>query len=182
MEEVKILSTAYISEHRYFRAKKDSYQTSTGKIVDPYFFVEIPRSVVAMALTENNEVVLVEQYRHPVKQTLMELPGGFIDDDESIAEAVKRELSEETGYEFSEVHFLGVTSGNPGVLNNYTDMFLLTGGKKVGEQHLDPNEEIQIHLKSIDEVKQMLKDNKIMQSMHALCLFYGFAKLDELVN
>jgi 8-oxo-dGTP pyrophosphatase MutT (NUDIX family) len=99
-----------------------------------------------------------------------------------IADAVKRELMEETGYKFSEVYFLGVTSGNPGVLNNYTDMFLLTGGKKVGEQHLDPNEEIQIHLKSIDEVKQMLKDNKIMQSMHALCLFYGFAKLDELAN
>ena len=181
MNETKILSITYISEHHYFRARKDSYQTPTGKIVDPYFLVEIPRSVVAMAISENNEVLMVEQYRHPIQKNLMELPGGFIDDNEKIEDALKRELLEETGYEFSNVFFLGVTAGNPGVLNNYTDMFLVTGGRKVSEQHLDPNEEINIHLKSLDDVRVMLKENKIIQSMHALCLFYGLSKLDQII-
>ena len=60
---VKTISSEYISRHQYFTARKDSYQTDTGKIVDPYFVVELPMAAGVMAITENNEVVLVKQYR-----------------------------------------------------------------------------------------------------------------------
>jgi len=58
-------------------------------------------------------------------------------------------------------------------------MYLATGGKKIKDQQLDANEEINIILKSLEEVEEILNQSKIMQSMHALCLFYGFAKLKE---
>jgi len=108
------------------------------------------------------------------------LPGGFIDADEIPEHAIKRELLEETGYEFNEVFYLGTTAANPGVLNNFTKLFLAIGGKKVKAQELDANEEIDIMLKPIDEVKQMLSNSEFIQSMHALCLFYGFEKLKQL--
>jgi transcription elongation GreA/GreB family factor len=58
--------------------------------------------------------------------------------------------------------------------------YLATGGEKVTTQSLDGNEEIEIHLLSMDEVKSLLKNNEIIQSMHATALFYALSKLGEL--
>lgn len=174
----KTVSSQYLSDHPYFRARKDSYQMDNGKLVEPYFVVELPPSVVAMALTAEEKVLLVKQYRYPVDEILTELPGGFIDEGEEPAQAVRRELHEETGYSFSSFHYLGSFAANPGVLDNYTHFFLATGGEKTGEQQPDPNEEIEIILKSLEEVKGMLDRMEFRQSLHALCLFYGLNYLD----
>ena len=178
--EIKTLSTEYLSNHHYFTARRDRYELPSGKIVDPYFVVELPISAAAMAITENNEVLLVKQYRHPIGQHLLELPGGFIDEGEDTVAAISRELMEETGYTFESVKQLGITAANPGVLNNFTHLFLATGGKKKAAQQLDANEEIEIVLKPLDEVRTLLLNSEIKQSMHALCLFYGFAELDKI--
>lgn len=178
--DVKIISSTYLNKHQYFTARRDAYQLASGKIVDPYFVVELPESATAMAVTADNQIVLVKQYRHPVQQYSIELPGGFIDANENPEDAIKRELLEETGYAFEEVYYLGTTAANPGVLNNFTKLFLATGGRKVKAQELDANEEIDIMLKPIEEVKQMLSNSEFIQSMHALCLFYGFEKLKSL--
>ena len=176
----KTLSSEYISSHQYFTARKDVCEMPSGTIVDPYFVVELPESVCAMALTENNEVLLVKQYRHPIEKSISELPGGFVDTGETAESAVARELQEETGYSFSNFYYLGRTAANPGVLNNFTSLFLATGGKKTGEQQLDYNEEIEIKLFPLEDVRQMLMNNEIVQAMHALCMCYGFNKLEEL--
>ncbi|MEX1202550.1 MAG: NUDIX hydrolase [Ferruginibacter sp.] len=176
---VTIIKSDYIQQHPYFNARKDGYITSAGKIVDPYFVVELPVSACAMALTENNEVIMVQQYRHPIGIELLELPGGFIDQQESSEKAISRELLEETGYAFTNIVQLGKTAANPGVLNNYTYMFLATGGTKVAAQQLDTNEEISIYLKPLEEIRSMLYNNEIVQSMHALCMFYAFSFLDH---
>ncbi len=177
--QTKTISSEYLSRHPYFTARKDCYALPSGKTVDPYFVVELPASAAAMAITENNEVIFVEQYRHPIGEILLELPGGFIDAGENAAIAIQRELLEETGYSFSSVHHLGITAANPGVLNNFTHLFLVTGGKKIAAQQLDDNEEIGIILKPLDEVPALLLESKIKQSMHALCLFYGLGYLGK---
>lgn len=170
----KKLSSEYLDKHHYFTARKDSYETPSGKIVDPYYVVELPTSACAVALTEENEVILIKQYRYPLNETLLEIPGGFIDAGEKPMQAIERELLEETGYSFSSVHYLGITAANPGLLDNITYMFIALGGKKTATQSLDANEEIEIVLKPLPEVKAMLQHNEIKQSMHALCMFYAF--------
>ncbi len=177
--EIKTLSSEYLSRHHYFTARRDVYKLPSGKLVDPYFVVELPTSAAAMAITEEGEVLLVKQYRHPVGQELLELPGGFIDEGENPVEAIRRELLEETGYSFAHVQQLGITAANPGVLSNFTYLFIATGGKKTTGQQLDANEEIDIILKPKDEVRNLLLKSGIKQSMHALCLFYGFHYLDQ---
>ena len=175
----KTLSKEYLSNHKYFTARKDSYETPFGKIVDPYFVVEMPDSAVAVAITADNKIILIKQYRHPINEMSVELPGGFIDDKEQIESAIARELKEETGYTFSQIHYLGKTYSNPGVLNNATEMFLATGGTKTGEQSLDANEEIIILLKSIEEVKTMMEKREFKQSLHELCLYRAFDYLES---
>ena len=177
---VNLISSTYIEKHPFFTARKDSYTTASGKVVDPYYVVELPTAVVAMAITEDQQVILVKQYRHPVKRHVLELPGGFIDADEHPQEAILRELQEETGYTFSTCHYLGITAANPGLLDNYTHMFVAMGGVKTSTQSLDANEEIEIQIKTLDEVKVMLLHNEFLQSMQALCLFLGFEYLASL--
>ncbi len=176
---VQIISSSYLSNHRYFKARKDKYKTKTGKIIEEYFVVEMPSSACAVAITETNEIILIKQYRHGIAKDVIELPGGFVDDNEPKEKAIARELLEETGYQFSEIISLGVTYANPAVLSNSTFLFLAKGGKKIASQHLDDDEEIEIILKSMDEVKEMIGYGLFLQSMHELCLRKAIEYVEE---
>jgi ADP-ribose pyrophosphatase len=177
----KKLSSTYLSEHVYFTARQDRCERPDGQVVDPYFVVEMPPSVCAVAVTENNEVVMVKQYRHPIGEIIMEIPGGFIDPNEDVEKAIARELLEETGYEFSTFDYLGKIAANPGVLNNYTYLYLARGGKKIAAQQLDHNEDIELITLPLETLRSMLEKNEIKQALHLACVFYAFKKLDEVL-
>ena len=177
----KTIASDYLFKDLWFTVKKDKCITPEGKVVDPYYVYEFPTWVTVVAVTEDNKIVMVRQYRHALGETLMEIPGGCVDDtDISLEDAAKREVLEETGYAFEKYEYLGKISANPSTNNNIMHMYLATNGKKVQEQQLDHNEEIEVYLFTIDEVKQMLKDNIILQAMHATCLFYALNKLNAL--
>ena len=102
------------------------------------------------------------------------------DTDISFEEAAAREVREETGYSFSSFEYLGRISANPSTNTNLLHMFLARGGVKTGEQNLDHNEEIEVQLLSIAELKDLIRENKIVQSMPVTCIMYALEKLGEL--
>jgi ADP-ribose pyrophosphatase len=179
--EWKLLKTEYLFKDLWFTVRKDSCERPNGKVVEPYYVYEFPEWVTAVALTENGEFIFEKQYRHAAGLTMMEIPGGCVDpEDESLSSAVARELKEETGYVFESMEYLGKTSANPSTHTNWMHFFLARGGKKISEQELDGNEDIEVILLTIDQVKDLLKENKIFQSMHVTALFYALEKLGEL--
>jgi ADP-ribose pyrophosphatase len=176
----KVLSSEYLSKFNYFTARKDRCETPEGKIVEQYYVVELGLTVCALGITEDDQAILIKQYRHPIEKTIIEIPGGFIDENEDPAKAVAREFSEETGYEFSHFDYVGEVAANPGVINNYTKLYLATGGKKTAKQKLDHNEDIEVMLVPVDELKEMLLQNKFEQALHTSCIFYALMKLGKL--
>ena len=177
----KTLKSEYLFKDLWFTVRNDTCERPDGKIVSPYYVYEFPTWVTAVALTEDGRVILERQYRHGIGETNYETPGGCVDDtDKSYEEAIARELLEETGYEFTHYEYLGKTCANPSTNNNWMHIYLATGGKKVKEQVLDDNEDIDIHLVTIEELKQLVRENQIIQSMHVTAIMYALIKLGDL--
>ena len=176
----KVIESQRIFEQPWLTVRKDVCDLPNGNQHASYYILEYPNWVSAFALTEDNKVLMVKQYRHGLEVISTELPGGVIDKGESETTAIARELKEETGYVFDSFELLGKISPNPATSNNYMHMFLARGGKKVAEQSLDETEDVEVLTYTIEEVKQLLKEHKIVQSLHVTCIFYALEKLKEL--
>lgn len=176
----KTCSSEYIHKGPWATLRSDKCEMPDGRIVEQYYVLEYPNWVNAVAITEDNKVLMVRQYRHAAAIVSLEIPGGVIDGGENPMQAMRRELLEETGYQFDDIEELSVVYANPSTANNKTFAFLARGGKKVQGQSLDEHEEIVVEEYTIEEVKQLLMDNKIMQSLHCTAIFYALVKLGEL--
>ncbi|MES2458267.1 MAG: NUDIX hydrolase [Bacteroidota bacterium] len=177
----KTLSSKYLVREKWATLRVDTCDLLNGRVKDDYFVLEYPNWVNAVALTADHKIILVRQYRHGGDIISLEVPGGVIDGNELPELAIQRELLEETGYAFSGLELMATTYPNPATSNNVTYTYLLTGGIKTQEQHLDEHEILNVEEYSIEEVKQLLKDNKIAQALHSTALFYGLIKLEALV-
>lgn len=176
----KILKSEYLFKDTWFTVRKDTCETPEGKIISPYYVYEFPTWVSALALTEDNKVIMVKQYRHAIQETIIEVPGGCVDDtDKDYQSAIARELLEETGYEFKHFEHVGKISPNPSTNTNWMHMFLATGGVKTREQQLDHNEDIVVELIEINELQRLVEENKIVQALHVCTIMYGLAKLRQ---
>lgn len=176
-----ILESTSVFKDTWFNVRKETCRKPDGTIVSPYYVYDFPTWVTVFAVTKEQQAVMIKQYRHAIGEVSMEIPGGCVDDeDENLEQAARRELLEETGYSFEKLHYLGKTSPNPSTNSNWMHMFLATGGEKTSEQQLDANEEIEVLLHDINTVKQLLKEQKIIQAMHVTCIYYAIEKLNEL--
>jgi len=177
----KTISSEYLFKENWFTVRKDTCEKPDGKLVNNYYVFEFPEWATALAITEEGKIIMVKQWRQALGEVCIELPGGCVDaTDASFEDAIRRELLEETGYAFEAVHNLGNISANPSTNNNLMHMFIATGGKKVAEQKLDANEQIEILEISMEELIQLVEEKRIVQSMHLSTIFYALRYLEKI--
>ena len=172
------LSTRYLVREKWATLRVDTCRMPDGQVIDDYYVLEYTDWVNAVAVTEDQQVILITQYRHGAEEVITEIPGGCIDPGESPEEAVRRELLEETGYSFSSIEPLATLYANPSTARNKTYSFLATGGVKTHDQQLDGREDIIVHLVSLSELKEKLMNNEIPQALHTSALFYALHRLE----
>jgi ADP-ribose pyrophosphatase len=165
LEPWKVLDSTYIRP----RFRVDKCALPNGKYLDATIF-EFRSWANIVALTANNEVVLIKQYRHGVKEVLWEIPGGVVDDGEVPLEGVKHELLEETGYTASEIIQVGNLYPNPALQTNTMFCFLALNAEKVTEQSLEDGEDIEVHLVSLDELVPMMQRGEFIHALQVAAL------------
>lgn len=120
-------------------------RTADGRRIPDYYVLEYPDWINVIAITRDGRFVFIDQYRHGLGETSYEIPAGVSEpSDGSMLAAAQRELAEETGYGGGEWRLLMTVSANPATQNNLTHCFLATGVGRIGEQHLDPTEDLRV--------------------------------------
>ncbi|GAA4330277.1 NUDIX hydrolase [Flaviaesturariibacter amylovorans] len=180
MKKWNVLESKYLHQKEWLTIRQDKCVMPNGTVIPAFFVSEYPDWVNAFALTKEGKVLLVRQYRHGINSIETELPGGVSEKGETMEEACKREIMEETGYRFETFRFLAKVSANPSTTNNFTHFFLATGGEKVTEQKLDESEDLEVLELTIDEVKTLVRENRMMQSLHVNCILYALMELGEI--
>ncbi len=130
-----------------------------------YVYLDSSSWVNVLALTERNEVVMIEQFRHGLATITLEVPGGIIDPGESPEQAGLRELREETGYAGDEAQLIGSVSTNPAIMNNWCSTVIVKPADQRGEVELDPSEEIAVRLVPLDRVDDLIRAGIIHHAM-----------------
>jgi|ERR1700733_5436176 len=140
-----------------------------------FFIVHAPDWVNIIALTEDNKIVLIEQFRQGSESVELEIPSGVIDEGESPADAAIRELREETGYERSEkseFRRIGEVIPNPAFIRNKCYTYLLTNARHTSETQLDENENIKVHLVPRDSIEGLIKSGEIQHALIITALYW----------
>lgn len=164
-------SSKEIADCRVFKVREDFCERESDKKESTFFVIENPDWVNIIAVTKDDEVVMIEQFRHGTEEIILEIPGGMVDAGEDIERAARRELLEETGYSSENFVYLGKSRPNPALQNNTIHHFLARDAEKNGETNFDEHESVVTRLLPLSDVAKLTLDGKITHSL-AIAGFY----------
>jgi ADP-ribose pyrophosphatase len=157
----RIQSSEILADCRIFKVRKDV--TVSPRTGQPHemFVLEQPNWVNVIPLTPDEQVIMVEQWRHGTRSIHLETPGGLMDDGEAPEQSARRELLEETGYEAGEIIKLGTVHPNPAIQTNLQHYLLAKDCRKTTELKLDHAEDINVKLVPLADVLRMIETGGI---------------------
>jgi ADP-ribose pyrophosphatase len=175
----RTLSSTELYTAGFFRLRSDQCELPDGRVMPKYYVMEFPDWVNVVPVTEDNRIVLVEQYRQASGELCLEIPGGstHAHEQEEPKKAALRELLEETGYVPDDLRLIGVHQPNPAMQNNRMHTFLALNCRKMHEPQLDPFEDIRVVTHPVHEVIQMIFEGTINHSIVVASLLYALPTL-----
>jgi ADP-ribose pyrophosphatase len=140
----------------------------------PYYSLRLPDYASVVAITEEQRIVIVRQYRPAVERYTLELPSGLVDPGEAPAVTAGRELLEETGYQASEVEVLSVMSPDNGRLGNRSWACLAQGVRRV--EGRAPEEGIEVQEWTVEELYRAIEDGRFDHCIHIPIVFLAILR------
>ena len=167
-------SSKQVADCRVFKVRQDfSERESDGKDGN-FFVIEAPNWINIVALTKDEKVVLVKQFRQGTQEITLEFPSGMIDDGEEPLTAAKRELLEETGFSSENIILIGKSNPNPAIQNNTMFHYLAVDCEKTSETSFDEHESLVTKMLPLGEIDDLIKSGKIKHSL-AIAAFQFFS-------
>lgn len=173
--EEKTISSEPIYNGKIINVRKDTVQLPNGKTAFRELIAH-PGGVGVIAVDENKDVFMVTQYRIAAKSNMLEIPAGKMEYGEDPLECGSRELIEETGYKAKNFIHLGEYYATPGYCEEKLNIYLAQDLEFVG-QNLDEGEFLNVKKYSLDELYQMVMDNKIYDAKTAIAILKAKAIL-----
>lgn len=174
----QVVSSEYLlREGAWCTVRRDTVKLPSGVVIPHWYVFEFPTWSNVIAITKEDKMVLVSQYRHGLGETSYELCAGLVDPtDPSPMDGAKRELEEETGFGGGRWSLYMTSSANPSNHNNLNYTFLAEGVEPITERHPEESEDIEVHLFTQDEVREILERGEMIQAMHTAPLWRYFAE------
>lgn len=167
------LSSRPMADYRIFRVRADLKRSPRTGEQHEFFVAESVNWVNVVAVTPDQQLVMVEQYRHGSDTVELEIPGGVMDPGETDPVVTGlRELREETGYEGGPARVIGKVWANPAFQNNICFTVLVENCRLKHATEFDHAEDIATHLVPVEEIPKLVSTGRIAHSLVVGALFY----------
>lgn len=143
-----------------------------------FYLFDFPDWVNIIALTPEQEMILIRQFRYGSNRMEIEIPGGMMNEGENPVEAGCRELLEETGYAGENARVIGKVCPNPAIQRNYCHTILVENAERIADPAFDDMEDIECILQHEDVVLEQIRSGIIDHGLvlNALMFYVGRKK------
>ena len=180
-----IVEEKTISSDRIYTGKVISLKVDTVEIENKGYqkreIVEHQGAVAIVALTDDDKVVLIKQFRKPIEQVIWEIPAGKLEIGENPKDCAIRELKEETGLDLLDVnndYTIEKTYLSPGMTDESIALVFCTCDGELNKDGLEDDEDIEAILVSVEEARKILKSKEKMD-VKAFLMLQNFVLLGE---
>ena len=176
LQKWSVAASKIVLADKWINLRADQVVTQRGVTLDPFYVLAYPDWAAVVAITDQDQLVLVRQYRHGTGEIGLELPGGVVDrEDADPRAAAIRELAEETGFACTNMRHVASLAANPALQTNWLHMFLAEGAARAGAARPEASEDLTVELVAIADVLAGLSSGLISQSMHVSAIVLALA-------
>ncbi len=168
-----LVSSKPVGDYRIFTLRADRKTSPRTRREHEFYVIDSVNWVNVIAVTPEQQIVLVEQYRHGSNTVELEIPGGVMDTEDLSPEATGlRELDEETGYHGEHARVVGQVLANPAIMTNSCYTVFVENCRLRNATRFDTGEDIITRLVPLKDIPQLIAENKIRHSVMIAGLYH----------
>jgi ADP-ribose pyrophosphatase len=169
----KKVATKLLGDYKIFRLRSDHAISPRTNKEHEFLVLESTNWVNIVAVTPDQQLVMIEQFRHGSGTVELEIPGGMMDpEDPSPQAAGVRELREETGYAGDNARIIGEVFPNPAIMSNTCFTVMVENCRCLHPVEFDHGEDLVTRLVPIVEIPKLISTGKIRHSLVIVGLYY----------